>query len=49
MKQFRTIAVSCKAKELLDEIARMTAVKKGAYIELLIEREHKKLKESEAK
>ena len=49
MTKFRTIAVSCKAKDLLDEISRITAVKKGAYIELLIEREHKKLKEEETK
>jgi hypothetical protein len=44
-KQYKTIAVSCKAKELLDEIARIAAVNRGAFVEKLIEREYKKLKE----
>ena len=47
MSQYRTIAVSCKAKDLLEEIVKMTAVNRGAYIEKLLERELKKLKEEE--
>lgn len=43
MTQYRTIAVSCKAKDLLDEIAEVAAVKKGAFVEKLIEREHEKI------
>lgn len=46
-KKYRTIAVSCKAKDLLDEIVRMAAVKRGAFIEKLIEREYNKLVKEE--
>ena len=46
-KKYRTIAVSCKAKDLLDEIVKMAAVNRGAFIEKLIEREYNKLVKEE--
>ena len=44
MGRYRTIAISCKAKDLLEEIVKLTAVNRGAYIEKLIEKEHSRLK-----
>jgi hypothetical protein len=44
-KVYRNIAVSCKAKELLDEIAKAMAVNRGAFVEKLIEKAHKELVE----
>ena len=49
MSRYRTIAVSCKAKELLEEIVKITAANRGAYVEKLLEKELKKLKEEETK
>lgn len=44
MKQvYRTIAVSCKAKDLLDEIVRVHAVNRGKFIEKLIEKAHNEM------
>lgn len=45
MKKYRSIAVSCKAKDLLDEIVKVAAVNRGAFVEKLIEREYEKLKQ----
>lgn len=45
MKQYKSLAISCKAKELLEEIVKATAVNRGAFVEKLIEREYEKLKE----
>lgn len=42
-KTYRNIAVSCKAKELLDEIARVASVNRGAFVEKLIEREYENI------
>ena len=42
-KVFKTLALSCKAKELLDEIAKVAAVNRGAFVEKLIEREHERI------
>lgn len=39
-KVYRTIAISCKAKDLLDEIAEAYAVNRGAFIEKLIKKAH---------
>lgn len=40
---YRSIAVSCKAGDLLDEIARIAAINKGAFVEKLIEEAHDKI------
>lgn len=40
---YRNIAISCKAGDLLDEIAKYAAVNKGAFIAKLIEREHENI------
>ena len=37
---YRNIAISCKAGDLLDEIAKFAAVNRGAFIEKLIEKEY---------
>lgn len=42
-KVFKTIAVSCKAKDLLDEIARVAAINRGAFVEKLIEKEYERI------
>ena len=42
-KIFKTISVSCKAKDLLDEIAKAAAINRGAFVEKLIEREHERI------
>ena len=47
MKKYRTVAISCKAKDLLDEIAKAYAVNRGAFIEKLIEKAHKDIVEKE--
>lgn len=44
MKQkYKCIAVSCKAKDLLDEIAKAMAVNRGAFVEKLIEKAYKEM------
>lgn len=47
MKKYRTISISCKAKDLLEEIVKATAVNRGAFIEKLIEKEYSKLQTEE--
>lgn len=42
-KVFKTIAVSCKAKDLLDEIAKVAAINRGAFVEKLIEKEYERI------
>jgi len=42
-KIYKAIAVSCKAKDLLDEIVKVAAINRGAFIEKLIEREHERI------
>ena len=42
-KIYRNIAVSCKAKDLLDEIAKVYAINRGAFVEKLIEKAHKEI------
>ena len=42
-KTYKAIAVSCKAKDLLDEIVRVAAINRGAFVEKLIEREHERI------
>ena len=44
-KVYRNIAVSCKVKDLLDEIAKVTGVNRGAFVGKLIEKAHKELVE----
>jgi hypothetical protein len=47
MKKYKTISISCKAKDLLDEIMRLNPMlKKGAYVENLLQQEYQKMKES---
>ena len=46
-KKYRTISISCKAKDLLDEIARVAAINRSAFIEKLIEREYNKIVKGE--
>ncbi len=36
---YRNIAVSCKAKDLVDKIAEVYGLNRGAYIEKLIEKD----------
>lgn len=38
-KVYRNIAVSCKAKDLLDRIAEAYGLNRGAYVEKLIEKD----------
>lgn len=45
MKRYRTVAISCKAKDLLDEIAKAYAINRGAFVEKLIEKAHKDIVE----
>lgn len=40
---YRTLAISCKAGMLLDEISEQIAVNKGAFIAKLIEREYENI------
>lgn len=40
---YRNIAISCKAGDLLDEIAKFAAINKGAFITKLIEREYENI------
>lgn len=40
---YRTIAVSCKVKDLLDEIAAAYALNKGKFVEKLIKEEYEKM------
>lgn len=47
MKRYRTVAISCKAKDLLDKIAEAYAINRGAFVEKLIVDAHKKLSEKE--
>lgn len=47
MKVYRTVAISCKAKDLLDEIARVSAINRGAFVEKLIEKAHREIVEKE--
>lgn len=42
-KVYRSIAVSCKAKDLLDKIAETYAINRGAFVEKLIEKEYEKM------
>lgn len=35
-KIYRTVAISCKSKDLLDEIAKVFGVNRGAFVEKLI-------------
>lgn len=42
-KIYRNIAVSCKAKDLLDEIAKAYAINRGAFVEKLIVDAHEKM------
>lgn len=42
-KIYKTISVSCKAKDLLDEIAKAAAINRSAFIEKLIEKEHERI------
>lgn len=42
-RTYRTVAISCKAKDLLDEIAKAYAVNRGKYLEKLIEKEYKNM------
>lgn len=42
-KTYRCIAVSCKAKDLLDEIAKAMAVNRGAFVEKLIEKAYNEM------
>lgn len=42
-KIYRTIAISCKGKDLLDEIARVHAINRGAFVEKLITDAYKKM------
>ena len=42
-KVYRNIAVSCKAKDLLDEIAKAYAISKGAFVEKLIAKAHREM------
>jgi hypothetical protein len=36
---YRNIAVSCKAKDLVDEIRKVYGINRGAYVEMLIEKD----------
>lgn len=47
MKTYRTVAISCKAKDLLDEIAKVSAINRGAFVERLIEKAHSEMIEKE--
>lgn len=40
---YRNIAVSCKAKDLLEEIAKVAGVNRGAFVEKLIVEAHEKI------
>lgn len=42
-KIYRTVAISCKAKDLLDEIAKVYAINRGAFVEKLITEAHDKM------
>ena len=42
-KIYRTVAISCKAKDLLDEITKAYAINRGAFIEKLITEAHEKM------
>ena len=46
-KVYRTVAISCKAKDLLDRIADTYGFNKGMYIEKLIEKAYRELLEKE--
>jgi hypothetical protein len=46
-KVYRTVAISCKAKDLLDRIADTYAVNRGMFIEKLIEKAYKDMVEKE--
>lgn len=46
MKEYKMVAISCKAKNLLDEIMKLNPMlKKGAFVEDLIQQEYNRLKE----
>ena len=47
MKKYRTVAISCKAKDLLDKIAEAYAINRGAFVEKLIVDAHEKLTNKE--
>lgn len=47
MKVYRTVAISCKAKDLLDKIADVYAVNRGMFVEKLIEKAYKDMIEKE--
>jgi hypothetical protein len=42
-RTYRTIAISCKAKDLLDEIAKAYAVNRGKFVEKLIEKQYRNM------
>lgn len=40
---YRNIAISCKAGELIDKIAEITGVNRGAFVAKLIEKEYESI------
>ena len=42
-KIYRTVSISCKAKDLLDEIAKAYAINRTAFMEKLIVEAHGKM------
>lgn len=49
MKTYRTVAISCKAKDLLDEIVKVYAVNRGAFVEKLIVKAHEEMFDNKEK
>lgn len=46
MKEYKMVAISCKGKNLLDEIMKLNpTLKKGAFVEELIQQAYNRLKE----
>ena len=47
-KNYKTIAISCKAKDLLDEIMKLNPMwKKSAFVEDLIQQEYEFIKKQQ--
>jgi hypothetical protein len=48
-KVYRTIAISCKAKNLVDEISETFGYNKGAFVEKLIEKAYEEMFDNKEK
>ena len=47
-KQYKHIAISCKSKDLVDEIAKVFGYNRGMFVEKLIEKAYREMIEKES-